>query len=161
MKFISEMWHPNGMDAWDPLYALVYPTGDVCISILHSPGVDIMNSQVCLFCVQEESLGIGRGALETHHQCWGHSSLSPVHAWPSKYGFSSQCWSISTNLSPIPSYSPLGAMENKQAPIQAQGSSNCREISRNFINLFDCVSFHNKTTTLDEREGSRVRWKEK
>jgi len=29
MKFISDIWHPN-----------VYPTGEVCISILHPPGED-------------------------------------------------------------------------------------------------------------------------
>jgi len=29
MTFISEMWHPN-----------IYPSGDVCISILHAPGED-------------------------------------------------------------------------------------------------------------------------
>ncbi|KAI5477811.1 hypothetical protein MNV49_005895 [Pseudohyphozyma bogoriensis] len=29
MKFITEMWHPN-----------IYKNGDVCISILHAPGVD-------------------------------------------------------------------------------------------------------------------------
>ena len=34
MKFISKMWHPN-----------IYPDGKVCISILHAPGVDEMNSQ--------------------------------------------------------------------------------------------------------------------
>lgn len=34
MKFISEMWHPN-----------VYEDGKVCISILHPPGEDAMNSQ--------------------------------------------------------------------------------------------------------------------
>lgn len=34
MKFISKMWHPN-----------IYPDGKVCISILHAPGTDQMNSQ--------------------------------------------------------------------------------------------------------------------
>eukprot|EP00593_Proboscia_inermis_P009865 CAMPEP_0171323222 /NCGR_PEP_ID=MMETSP0816-20121228/115441_1 /TAXON_ID=420281 /ORGANISM="Proboscia inermis, Strain CCAP1064/1" /LENGTH=95 /DNA_ID=CAMNT_0011821881 /DNA_START=780 /DNA_END=1067 /DNA_ORIENTATION=+ len=34
MTFISEMWHPN-----------VYEDGRVCISILHPPGEDAMNSQ--------------------------------------------------------------------------------------------------------------------
>ncbi|KAL8287137.1 hypothetical protein RQP46_003589 [Phenoliferia psychrophenolica] len=29
MKFVTEMWHPN-----------IYKNGDVCISILHAPGVD-------------------------------------------------------------------------------------------------------------------------
>ena len=34
MKFITKMWHPN-----------IYPDGKVCISILHPPGTDQMNSQ--------------------------------------------------------------------------------------------------------------------
>ena len=34
MKFITEMFHPN-----------IYKDGKVCISILHSPGVDIFNDQ--------------------------------------------------------------------------------------------------------------------
>lgn len=34
MTFVSEMWHPN-----------VYEDGKVCISILHPPGEDAMNSQ--------------------------------------------------------------------------------------------------------------------
>ena len=34
MKFITEMFHPN-----------IYPDGRVCISILHSPGVDQFNTQ--------------------------------------------------------------------------------------------------------------------
>ena len=34
MKFITEMWHPN-----------IYKDGKVCISILHSPGVDRFNEQ--------------------------------------------------------------------------------------------------------------------
>lgn len=34
MTFISEMWHPN-----------VYEDGKVCISILHPPGEDALNSQ--------------------------------------------------------------------------------------------------------------------
>lgn len=34
MKFVSKMWHPN-----------IYPDGKVCISILHAPGTDSMNSQ--------------------------------------------------------------------------------------------------------------------
>ena len=34
MKFITEMWHPN-----------IYKDGRVCISILHSPGVDQFNEQ--------------------------------------------------------------------------------------------------------------------
>ena len=34
MKFITEMWHPN-----------IYKDGKVCISILHSPGVDQFNEQ--------------------------------------------------------------------------------------------------------------------
>ena len=34
MKFTSKMWHPN-----------IYPDGTVCISILHSPGMDAMNSE--------------------------------------------------------------------------------------------------------------------
>eukprot|EP01059_Diplonema_ambulator_P036773 TRINITY_DN934_c0_g1_i1.p1 TRINITY_DN934_c0_g1~~TRINITY_DN934_c0_g1_i1.p1 ORF type:complete len:256 (+),score=58.54 TRINITY_DN934_c0_g1_i1:207-974(+) len=33
MRFLSEFWHPN-----------VYPNGVVCISILHPPGTDEMNS---------------------------------------------------------------------------------------------------------------------
>ena len=33
MRFISKMWHPN-----------IYPDGKVCISILHPPGEDAMNS---------------------------------------------------------------------------------------------------------------------
>mmetsp|Transcript_11859 Transcript_11859/g.28279 ORF Transcript_11859/g.28279 Transcript_11859/m.28279 type:complete len:172 (-) Transcript_11859:54-569(-) len=32
MTFLSKMWHPN-----------VYPSGEVCISILHAPGTDAMN----------------------------------------------------------------------------------------------------------------------
>ncbi|KAK8810891.1 hypothetical protein WA556_003974, partial [Blastocystis sp. ATCC 50177/Nand II] len=32
MKFLSRMWHPN-----------IYEDGSVCISILHSPGVDMFN----------------------------------------------------------------------------------------------------------------------
>eukprot|EP00978_Attheya_sp_CCMP212_P034442 scaffold144165_cov54-Attheya_sp.AAC.1 len=34
MTFVSDMWHPN-----------VYADGKVCISILHPPGEDAMNSQ--------------------------------------------------------------------------------------------------------------------
>lgn len=34
MTFVSEMWHPN-----------IYADGKVCISILHAPGEDAMNSQ--------------------------------------------------------------------------------------------------------------------
>ena len=34
MTFQSKMWHPN-----------IYPDGKVCISILHPPGTDSMNSQ--------------------------------------------------------------------------------------------------------------------
>ena len=34
MQFVSKMWHPN-----------IYPDGKVCISILHAPGTDTMNSQ--------------------------------------------------------------------------------------------------------------------
>jgi len=34
MTFVSEMWHPN-----------VYEDGKVCISILHPPGEDALNSQ--------------------------------------------------------------------------------------------------------------------
>jgi ubiquitin-conjugating enzyme E2 G1 len=34
LVFTSEMWHPN-----------VYPTGKVCISILHPPGTDEHNTQ--------------------------------------------------------------------------------------------------------------------
>ena len=34
MTFKSKMWHPN-----------IYPDGKVCISILHPPGVDSMNTQ--------------------------------------------------------------------------------------------------------------------
>jgi ubiquitin-conjugating enzyme E2 G1 len=34
MTFISEMWHPN-----------VYEDGKVCISILHPPGEDELNTQ--------------------------------------------------------------------------------------------------------------------
>ena len=34
MVFKTKMWHPN-----------IYPDGKVCISILHPPGVDSMNSQ--------------------------------------------------------------------------------------------------------------------
>jgi len=33
MTFLSKMWHPN-----------IYPDGKVCISILHAPGTDSMNS---------------------------------------------------------------------------------------------------------------------
>jgi ubiquitin-conjugating enzyme E2 G1 len=33
MRFISKMWHPN-----------IYPDGKVCISILHAPGTDELNS---------------------------------------------------------------------------------------------------------------------
>ena len=33
MVFNSKMWHPN-----------IYPDGKVCISILHAPGTDTMNS---------------------------------------------------------------------------------------------------------------------
>ena len=34
MRFITEMFHPN-----------IYKDGKVCISILHSPGVDVFNAQ--------------------------------------------------------------------------------------------------------------------
>ena len=34
MRFITEMFHPN-----------IYKDGKVCISILHSPGVDVFNTQ--------------------------------------------------------------------------------------------------------------------
>lgn len=34
MIFKTKMWHPN-----------IYPDGNVCISILHPPGEDNMNSQ--------------------------------------------------------------------------------------------------------------------
>ena len=34
MRFLEDMWHPN-----------IYPDGTVCISILHSPGVDIFNQE--------------------------------------------------------------------------------------------------------------------
>ena len=34
MTFRTKMWHPN-----------IYPDGKVCISILHPPGEDNMNSQ--------------------------------------------------------------------------------------------------------------------
>ncbi len=34
MKFLTKMWHPN-----------IYEDGRVCISILHPPGTDSMNSQ--------------------------------------------------------------------------------------------------------------------
>ena len=34
MKFVTPIWHPN-----------VYQNGDVCISILHSPGTDQLNQQ--------------------------------------------------------------------------------------------------------------------
>lgn len=34
MRFITKMWHPN-----------IYPDGRVCISILHKPGTDPLNSQ--------------------------------------------------------------------------------------------------------------------
>ena len=33
MQFVSKMWHPN-----------IYSDGKVCISILHAPGQDAMNS---------------------------------------------------------------------------------------------------------------------
>lgn len=33
MRFLTKMWHPN-----------IYPDGKVCISILHPPGTDEMNS---------------------------------------------------------------------------------------------------------------------
>ncbi|KAH7552930.1 hypothetical protein BM1_07903 [Bipolaris maydis] len=55
MKFITDMWHPNGgrgrvckgkeqnkTDVWPPFFFLVYPNGEVCISILHAPGEDPM-----------------------------------------------------------------------------------------------------------------------
>ena len=49
MKFISEIFHPNGRKAMNPGAAvpclpsrLVYPDGRVCISILHAPGDDPM-----------------------------------------------------------------------------------------------------------------------
>ena len=35
------MWHPNSIYS----YILVYPDGKVCISILHSPGIDPLNPQ--------------------------------------------------------------------------------------------------------------------
>lgn len=45
MRFISEMFHPNGNPTVPITIAiinelLVYPDGRVCISILHSPGED-------------------------------------------------------------------------------------------------------------------------
>jgi ubiquitin-conjugating enzyme E2 G2 len=50
MKFLSDIWHPNGMCCAAPLYCMtrlwftdkriVYPNGVVCISILHPPGDD-------------------------------------------------------------------------------------------------------------------------
>ena len=48
MKFLTKMWHPNSK--WLILYLilrLVYDSpnpGEVCISILHPPGVDAMNA---------------------------------------------------------------------------------------------------------------------
>ena len=41
MKFISEMWHPNSRAVCAS--CLVYADGRVCISILHSPGLDPLN----------------------------------------------------------------------------------------------------------------------
>ena len=35
VKFITDMWHPN-----------IYPSGDVCISILHSPGHDEQSGEL-------------------------------------------------------------------------------------------------------------------
>ena len=53
MKFITEMWHPNGKQIVHTLHfrlrvglltmglvRTVYKNGEVCISILHPPGVD-------------------------------------------------------------------------------------------------------------------------
>jgi ubiquitin-conjugating enzyme E2 G2 len=45
MKFLGEIWHPNGEIAIPPehdnvLTRVVYTNGEVCISILHPPGDD-------------------------------------------------------------------------------------------------------------------------
>jgi len=45
MKFVSEMFHPNGKDynnttSNEFTHTIVYADGRVCISILHSPGDD-------------------------------------------------------------------------------------------------------------------------
>ena len=48
MKFKTQMWHPNSKNSSSSLkktHCLVYPDGTVCISILHAPGEDAMNSQ--------------------------------------------------------------------------------------------------------------------
>eukprot|EP00960_Hanusia_phi_P028770 747591-Hanusia_phi.AAC.7 len=50
MKFITPIWHPNGEAerkacSISPHCQLVYPNGDVCISILHEPGEDATNPQ--------------------------------------------------------------------------------------------------------------------
>lgn len=51
MKFTDELWHPNSKSslltshAPAPYFLAVYPDGKVCISILHTPGVDAMNAQ--------------------------------------------------------------------------------------------------------------------
>lgn len=45
MKFLSKMWHPNSVHSFDRS-PLVYEDGSVCISILHTPGVDMFNEFV-------------------------------------------------------------------------------------------------------------------
>ena len=47
MKFKTQMWHPNSKNSFPTpkLIKLVFPDGTVCISILHAPGEDAMNSQ--------------------------------------------------------------------------------------------------------------------
>ena len=45
MKFLSKMWHPNSVHSFD-CSPLVYEDGSVCISILHTPGVDMFNEFV-------------------------------------------------------------------------------------------------------------------
>ena len=45
MKFLSNMWHPNSIRSFN-CSCLVYEDGSVCISILHSPGVDMFNEFV-------------------------------------------------------------------------------------------------------------------
>ena len=42
MKFVTPMWHPNSKRIQSDLS--VYPDGRVCISILHPPGTDSLNS---------------------------------------------------------------------------------------------------------------------
>ena len=41
MRFLSEMWHPNSKPTSQ---IIVYPDGDVCISILHTSQLDLFNT---------------------------------------------------------------------------------------------------------------------